>query len=72
MTPSKIGAVMGPAWIAMDVFSTVAKPFNEFAHHLTRRSSATAGGSERCKHPELFHKIKSAHHTGQRLAAAIG
>jgi hypothetical protein len=39
---------------------------------LTRRSSATAGGSERGKHVEPFHKIKSGHRDGQRLAGAIG
>ena len=41
-------------------------------HDLTRRSSATAGGSERGEHSELFHKIKGGRRTGQRLAAAIG
>src|SRR6266851_3887538 len=41
-------------------------------HRLTRPSSATAGGDELSQHRELFHKIKSAHRTGQRLAAAIG
>jgi hypothetical protein len=39
---------------------------------LTRWSSATAGGGERGKHRELFHKIKSGHHNGRRLAPAIG
>src|SRR5438067_968011 len=32
---------------------------------LTRRSSATAGGSERGNHRELFQKIKCGFHTGQ-------
>ncbi len=31
-----------------------------------------AGGGEHGKHRELFHKIKCAHHNGQRLAPAIG
>jgi hypothetical protein len=39
---------------------------------LARKSSATAGGSERGKLNELFHKIKCAHRGDQRLAAAIG
>jgi hypothetical protein len=33
---------------------------------LTRKSSADAGGDERGKHDELFHKIKWAHRDGQR------
>jgi len=41
-------------------------------YHLTKRSSATAGGTELSQHRQLFHKIKSAHRAGQRLAAAIG
>src|SRR5438874_4908962 len=48
---------------------------------LTRRSSAAAGGSERGKHRELFHKIECGLHSGQgvprsrtlsELAPAIG
>jgi len=35
-------------------------------------SSATAGGGERGKHRERFHKIKSGYRAGQRLAGAIG
>src|SRR5437660_4616135 len=35
---------------------------------LTRRSSATAGGGERRKYRELFHKIKRGLHSGQRPA----
>ena len=40
--------------------------------HLTRMSSATAGGSERGKLCEVFHKIECARRAGQRLAAAPG
>ena len=36
-----------------------------------RMSSATAGGVERGKHRELFHKINGVHRDGQRLAPAI-
>jgi len=39
---------------------------------LTRKSSATAGGGELSQHRQLFHKIKSGHHSGQWLAGAIG
>src|SRR6266446_5904312 len=47
---------------------------------LTRKRSATAGGGERGKLSELFHKIKCAHRDGQparsrslsELAPAIG
>jgi Maf-like protein len=39
---------------------------------LTRQSSATAGAGERGKQRQLFHKIKSGHRGGQRLAASPG
>jgi len=45
---------------------------DRLARGLTRKSWATAGGGERGKHQELFHKIKRAHRHGQRLAPAIG
>jgi len=39
---------------------------------LTRRSSATAGGSELSQHRQLSHKITVTHRGGQRLARVIG
>jgi hypothetical protein len=39
---------------------------------LTRKSSATAGGTELSQWHGLFHKGKACHRNGQRLAGAIG
>jgi hypothetical protein len=47
-------------------------PYASMGLGLTRKSAATVRGGEHDKLSELLHEIKCGHHSGQRLAGAIG